>query len=184
MKANPLGRKTPASFANSAPSRACDHLGCKGEGLYRAPKSRTQLEEYYWFCLEHVREYNSSWDFFAGMNSAEIEKHLRFDTIWQRTTWPLGRLGSLRQGRIEAEDHFSFFPGEDKPQPAKPKTDNNQDLVLLGLPPQFSKSELKNRYIILVKKYHPDLNQGNKEAEEKLKNIIVAYKRLLQTLEN
>ena len=67
--------------------------GCPLEGEYRAPKSRSQLRDYFWFCLDHVRAYNAAWDFYKGMSPGQIEAHLRDDTAWQRPTWPLGRLG-------------------------------------------------------------------------------------------
>ncbi len=68
--------------------------GCGAPGEYRAPKSRSNLNEYWWFCLEHVRAYNAAWDFYKGMTPGEIEAQMRADTAWQRPTWPLGRLGS------------------------------------------------------------------------------------------
>ena len=77
-----------------APGRPCDCPGCQNAGEYRAPKSRTSLNAYWWFCLEHVREYNASWDFYKGMTPGQIEAQTRLDTQWQRPTWPLGRLGN------------------------------------------------------------------------------------------
>ena len=67
--------------------------GCHEAGEYRAPKSRTTLNDYHWFCLEHVRAYNAGWDFYKGMSPAEVEAQLRADTSWQRPTWPIGSLG-------------------------------------------------------------------------------------------
>ncbi len=71
----------------------CDIPGCTEAGAFRAPKSRSQLNDYHWFCLDHVRAYNAGWDFYKGMSPAEVEAQLRADTAWQRPTWPLGRLG-------------------------------------------------------------------------------------------
>ena len=51
--------------------------GCGAQGEYRAPKSRQNLQEYWWFCLEHVRAYNGSWDFYKGMSPGQIEAHMR-----------------------------------------------------------------------------------------------------------
>jgi hypothetical protein len=67
--------------------RSCEWPGCTGEGEFRAPLSRDQLDQYRWFCLDHVREYNRSWDYYRGMSQAEIEADLRRDTVWQRPTW-------------------------------------------------------------------------------------------------
>ena len=55
------------------PVRACEHPGCPGGGEFRAPKSRLELDRYYWFCLEHVRAYNSAWNYYAVINDSEIE---------------------------------------------------------------------------------------------------------------
>ena len=66
----------------------CHHSGCEAEGLYRAPKSPDQLNQYLWFCLDHVREYNKSWDFYAGMNTDQIEKQVR----GKRTVTSVARL--------------------------------------------------------------------------------------------
>ena len=70
--------------AANAPMRSCDHPGCLGGGDFRAPKSRLDLHDYHWFCLEHVRAYNSAWNYYAGMSDAEIEAEIRHDTVWQR----------------------------------------------------------------------------------------------------
>jgi DnaJ-class molecular chaperone len=45
----------------------------------------------------------------------------------------------------------------------------------LGLNKTASQDEIKKAYRNLVKKYHPDLNPGNKKAEEKFKEISHAY---------
>src|SRR3954467_3838214 len=84
-----------------APGRPCDYPGCLNAGEYRAPKSRTELNQYPWFCLEHVRAYNASWDFYKGMTPGQIEQQTRLDTGWQRPTWPLGSLG---RGGLEETD--------------------------------------------------------------------------------
>src|SRR5579884_3167615 len=72
------------------PVRSCDHPGCEAGGDFRAPRSRLELNHYFWFCLEHVRAYNLAWNYYAGMSQAEIEAEIRQDTVWQRPTWKLG----------------------------------------------------------------------------------------------
>lgn len=39
--------------------------------------------------------------------------------------------------------------------------------------------EVKKSYYSLVKKYHPDLNKDNPDAEEKFKTIVKAYETLI-----
>ncbi|HYH07308.1 MAG TPA: J domain-containing protein [Thermoanaerobaculia bacterium] len=46
---------------------------------------------------------------------------------------------------------------------------------LLGVKKTASEAELKKAYRELAKKYHPDKNKGNKEAENKFKEISEAY---------
>ncbi len=46
---------------------------------------------------------------------------------------------------------------------------------VLGVTKNASDEEIKKAYRVLAKKYHPDLNPGNKEAEEKFKEASEAY---------
>src|SRR5258706_138681 len=55
-----------------APAHPCDHPGCEAGGNFRAPKSRLELHDYRWFCLEHVRAYNLAWNYYAGMSQTEV----------------------------------------------------------------------------------------------------------------
>ena len=57
---------------NEGTERKCDHPGCEKAGEYRAPKDR-KLKDYYWFCLEHVQEYNAQWNYYAGEIPEEDE---------------------------------------------------------------------------------------------------------------
>ncbi len=165
-----------------APGHICDIPGCEMDGEYRAPKSRTNLREYFWFCLEHVRAYNASWDYYKGMSAAQIEAHMRADTGWQRPTWPLGRLGG---GGVEAElihaglDILHGAGPRRRTPPAPPvPPELRQPLDALGLRWPVSLDDLKTRYKALAKRHHPDANGGDRGAEERLKTINLAYAAL------
>ncbi len=164
-----------------APGRACDLPGCGAAGEYRAPKSRQALNEYWWFCLEHVRGYNAGWDFYKGMSPSEIELQLRADTAWQRPTWPLGRLGGGRIDEAALRDPLRMFAeGERPPQqrgPDAPK-EMREPLATLGLSWPLTMDMLKTRYKELAKRHHPDANNGDRAAEERLKTINLAYAAL------
>jgi len=158
--------------------------GCIHEGDYRAPKSRDNLRAYYWFCLDHVREYNAAWDFYKGMSSAQIEAHMRSDVIWQRPTWPLGRLG---RGAVDDEtivDHLDILGaaglrrGRAAPPSAAPPSPLREPLHTLGLLWPVSLVDVKLRYKALAKIHHPDANGGDRAAEERLKTINLAYAAL------
>ena len=49
---------------------------------------------------------------------------------------------------------------------------------ILGVLPDADKKVIKQTYRQLARKYHPDINPGNKEAEEKFKTINEAYQVL------
>lgn len=160
--------------------RGCDCPGCSSSGDYRAPKSRT-LNEYYHFCLDHVREYNKNWDFFAGMSGSEIEHYIRDATVWERPTWPLGEW-QKREQQIRDQVVRDFYEGEGAaftPPSAMPKAEKDA-LSVLELIPPVTFVEIKTQYRLLVKKHHPDANGGSQDAEEKFKSINQAFTVLKQ----
>jgi curved DNA-binding protein CbpA len=172
----------------------CQHPDCKQPGVYRAPKSRKQLNEYFWFCLDHVRDYNKAWDYYAGMSQADIERHVRNDVVGGRPTWPLGKWGSHGpRGRAYKVDS-AFIPDDvaealngarAKEQRERELRRRNarlskeeQALAVLELTAPVTMQEIRTRYRTLVKKLHPDANGGDKSAEERLKVVNQAYSTL------
>ncbi len=181
-----MTRRSPRSRAYApdpgAPGRSCDLPGCLAPGGYRAPRSRQTLNEYWWFCLEHVRAYNASWDFYKGMSPAQIEAQLRADTSWQRPTWPLGRLGASALPEDALRDPLSILAAlHDRPRRAqadKAPAELREPLATLGLGWPITMEQLKARYHELAKRHHPDANNGDRAAEERLKTINLAYAAL------
>jgi DnaJ-domain-containing protein 1 len=165
--------------------RGCHYPDCGEEGLYRAPVSRDRLRDYYWFCLEHVRDYNRAWDFFKGMSEAEIETQRRRDTVWQRPSWPLG--GPFRSGANghHLDDAFGLFadgidPGVSGHRASgrgasRRHSEQDRALAVLDLAPPLDFTRIKARYKQLAKQLHPDANGGDKQAEERLKVVNQAY---------
>ncbi len=189
-----INRRTQRSRAFApdpdAPGRSCDIQGCDALAGYRAPKSRTTLNEYFWFCLEHVRAYNGKWDYYKGMTPGQIEAQIRADTAWQRPSWPLGRLGSgmidedvirdplgtLAAGGMRGGARRDAHPRQEPPSGLR------EPLTTLGLVWPVSLDEVKSRYKDLAKLHHPDANGGSRDAEERLKTINVAYTTLRRHL--
>ncbi len=161
--------------------RRCEHPACAETGQHRAPASRERLTDYLWFCLEHVREYNSAWDFFRNMSEAEIEQVRRGDSVWQRPSWPFSN--GFHQAEAEVYDKLrrGFGAGRSGSRPAakkKPPSPTEQALTTLDLAPSASFTEVKTRYKKLAKKLHPDANGGDTQAEDRLKVINQAYATL------
>ena len=192
-----INRRTQRSRAFApdpdAPGRTCDIPGCTDDGGYRAPKSRTSLNDYWWFCLEHVRAYNSAWDYYKGMTPGQIEAQIRADTHWQRPSWPLGRIGG---GQIDEEalsDPLGVLSAGRVNGGRRPRDDRGREeradaparlrdpLQALGLAWPVSLAEVKTRYKHLAKSHHPDATGGDRAAEERLKTINLAYSILMLT---
>jgi hypothetical protein len=180
-------QRKPRAYAPDpdAPGHACDAEGCDLPGQYRAPKSRSNLREFLWFCLEHVREYNTAWDYYKGMSPGEIEAQLRSDTSWQRPSWPLGTLGHHARIDQTLEDELRAFSfAAERGVPPKPgvPTDLREALEVLGLAWPVTMEAVKAKYKKLAKRHHPDANGGNKASEEILKSINLAYATLRSKL--
>lgn len=167
--------------------KPCDQPDCTAEGEYRAPKSRMHVEEgkpaerYYHFCLAHVREYNKRWDYFAQMTNEEIERFQNDAVVGHRKTKPIS--GRNRNFFFAAQD--AWFLGLNTadfrpPEPPQPKLTKPQRaaLALLALNYPFTAAQLKTRYRMLAKKYHPDANAGDKKAEAMFKEVTEAYQIL------
>jgi hypothetical protein len=181
------------------PIRPCNHPGCAAGGDFRAPRSRLELNAYYWFCLDHVRAYNSAWNYYAGMSDVEVEAEIRRDTVWQRPSWRLGerhgptprmhdpfgfnRANGHDHARQRANGHGGGGGGttggtNGASASARAASARAQALAVFDLEPPLTALRLKARYKVLVKLHHPDAHGGDKAAEEKLKIINQAYATL------
>ena len=182
--------KNHLSWEKTKPVDLCDHKNCSEIGEYKAPKSRLKLNEYYLFCLKHVKDYNKSWNFYKGLNVDQIELSMRKDIVWDRPSWPLkGNPSSIiNQLKEFINNDYSLFEKEkDFQYFIKNKMVDeiltNQELEsfkILNLSLPISVNEIKKKYKKLVKIFHPDVNDNNKEAEKRFKEINEAYKILLK----
>lgn len=169
-----------------APERYCDWPDCTNQAGYRAPKDRTQLRQYFWFCLEHVREYNARWDFYKGMTPGQIEAQLRADVSWQRPSWKLGTRGGQDFNEEEILDPLDLLNATRarRAQAARQRSKREAEaappglrdhLRTLSLDWPLTLDLLKTRYRELARKHHPDTNAGDREAEDRFKTVNVAY---------
>jgi curved DNA-binding protein CbpA len=176
----------------------CEWPDCKEKGSHRAPKGRNNSREYFHFCLNHVREYNQSYNFFSGMNADAVARYQKDALTGHRPTWKMGANGSRGKGNgasaadIDgASDPFSMFSelngrGRWRPGPgAEPKAETRKifnaerkALQVMGLGPDATLEDVKNKYKALVKQHHPDANGGDRSTEDRLIEIIKAYNYL------
>jgi hypothetical protein len=162
--------------------KTCEINGCDEAGDFRAPKDRS-LGEYYRFCKTHVTDYNRAWNYFDGMSDKDVQNHIYESLFGNRPTWKF-------TGKVDMEDELrrqaSDFYGEAAAAKEKKReekrnrhiatdTPEGEALEIMGLSAPITLNEIKVTYKELAKKWHPDVNQNDPEAEEKLKDINMAY---------
>jgi hypothetical protein len=175
---------------------ACEWPGCPQPGIHRAPKGRTRERDYWRFCLAHVREYNQSYNFFAGMSDDAVALYQKESITGHRPTWKMGVNGKPEAGASPngpdfgtQSDPFSLF-GDSSPrwraraeQRAKPEgrpvgNAERKALDAMGLEIGATTHDIKMRFKALVKRHHPDANGGDRSSEDQLREIIQAYNYL------
>ena len=184
-----------AALRQEAP--ACQWKGCERAGLHRAPRGRGREGQYYLLCLDHVRQFNASYNYFDGWSNADVEAYQKDSVIGHRPTWKVGANAwahGTRQGGSPnygfgrgINDPHAFFAwragrmGERSEGPRRTlKPLELKSLEALNLEATAAREEIKARFKELVKRHHPDANGGDKRSEDKLREIIQAYNYLKQ----
>ncbi len=173
------------SGAFETSTRPCDHVGCAEAGQYRAPKSPDQLEDYFWFCRDHIREYNLKWNFFQGQTDDEFQKFLDKDRVWGRQTRPFGKNGQEDRAwaRLGIEDPMEILGANATQNPGRsagrklPPTERKA-LDILEARDNWTKIEIRKQYKSLVKDLHPDMNGGDRSDEERLLEVVWAWDQI------
>ncbi len=164
----------------------CDWNNCSEIGEYKAPIEKDNSKKYRLLCLKHVKEFNKNWNYFTGMNDQQIFSFLKSDMTWHKPTqsfsssdnffkvlWNNALKDELDNSKSKSQfDHMRQF-----------KFDNNdiKAFGILGVSVGLEWKKIQNKFKTLVKKFHPDTNLGNKNYEEKLKLITLAYTQLKNT---
>ena len=191
-------RVRPGERATRGTQPPCEWPGCTKFGGHRAPKGRAREGEYHAFCLEHVQAYNKSYNYFEGMNAAEVADWQKDALIGHRPTWRLGENSwaahkgarGVKSGGFRHtngfRDPFGLFGGASEPQSAAPngRRVGNAELKALhtlGLDETADAKAVKRQYKTLVKRMHPDANGGSRVNEDKLRAVIQAYDYLRST---
>ncbi len=164
----------------------CDWNNCKELGEYKAPIERDNSKKFRMLCLKHVKEFNKNWNYFSGMNDSQIMNFLKSDMTWHKPT----------QSFSSSDNFFKVLWNntlKDEFDSKKIKSDfnhmrqfkfDNKDIKafeILGLSVGMKWIKIQKKFKTLVKKFHPDMNLGNKKYEDKLKMITLAYTQLKNT---
>lgn len=177
--------------------RACSWPGCEEAGEFRAPGARSSgfdgPGDYRWFCLDHVREFNSGYDFFTGMTADEIfnaqSPLYGWDTHSRAFRPDAGVDGVPRWA--DFSDPLEAISARAKAQKQRMQADmrgaaashrfsieERRALATLGLEGDADRRTLRGRYTQLVRKYHPDHNGGDRSLETRLQQVVDAYQVL------
>ena len=188
-KKNPRGRRG-MSGAFETSQRMCDFPGCKEKGQYRAPKSPDSLDDYYWFCKDHVREYNLKWNFFDGATEADVEEQMQQDRVGERPTRPFKQSSEERAwARLGVDDPHQVLgsnstrnPGRGHPAGGRklPPTERRA-IEILEAKDDWTKAEIRKAYKALIKVLHPDMNGGDRSQEEQLSEVVWAWDQIKES---
>ena len=160
----------------------CDWSKCNKIGMYKAPIEKDNSKKFRLLCLEHIKEFNKSWNYFADMNNEEIENFVKSDLTWHKPTKSFG--SSENFFRIlwlnALDEKTGIFINSDsrKFEKSNLTVKDKEALKILGLKSDTNWSDIQKKFKILVKKYHPDKNRGSKKYEDILKKITLAYSQL------
>lgn len=186
------------SGAVESSHRKCDHGGCDKPGKFRAPKSPDTLDQFLWFCLDHIRAYNQKWNFFENHSEAEMERQFAADRVWGRPTKPFGRNGEKSESnhtegrawaRFGYDDPAAFLGDKATMNPLRaeriaqghtrrlPPTERKA-LEILDAGDTQTKGEIRKLYKALVKDLHPDMNGGRRDDEGRLAEVVWAWEQI------
>lgn len=159
---------------------------CPNHGVFRAPRDRS-LSNHYYFCKEHITEYNQAWNFFDGMNQKEVEEHILKSMFGDRPTWRYDADGmaeeNLRRqawefhgtGGTDNQSSRAWEEYQERGNKLESQTAEHEAMAIFGLAPPVNLDDIKARYKELAKKFHPDINKDKPEAEEQLKKVNMSY---------
>jgi curved DNA-binding protein CbpA len=173
----------------------CEWVGCDHAATHRAPKGRHRENEFWRYCFDHVRLYNQSYNYFAGMPDDAVAAYQKDALTGHRPTWKMGQNGGSRPADRVREsipdggfaDPFGVFGemgGQARPEAEPPRESRmirnveRRALETLGVEFGATAEEIKARFKTLVKKYHPDVNGGDISTEDRLRDVIQAYNHL------
>jgi curved DNA-binding protein CbpA len=164
----------------------CDWNNCLEIAEYKAPIEKDNSKKYRLLCLNHVKQFNKNWNYFSGMNDDQIFSFLKSDMVWHKPTqsfsssdnffkvlWNNALKDELDRSKLKSQfDHMNQFTFD---------SNDIKAFSILGVSIGLKWEKIQNKFKTLVKKFHPDINLGNKKYEEKLKLITLAYTQLKNT---
>ncbi len=183
-KRNPRGRRGLSGESETS-TRVCDHEGCNKPGKFRAPKAPDVLDDFWWFCKDHVREYNLKWDFFHGKTEAEMNAQNTTDKVWDRQTKDWRDPEQRAWARLGIEDPHQVLganatqnPGRNGQSGRRLPPTERRAIEILDAKDSWTKTEVRKAYKALIKVLHPDMNGGDRSQEDQLQEVVWAWDQI------
>lgn len=173
--------------------QVCEHPGCVQPGEFRAPPEdgrRSGFDgpgEWRWLCLDHVRAFNDGYNYFNGMSPDEIQAAQTPYGGWDRETRAFSTGGGSPPPRwADFVDPLDAIGARFRPTAGTESRKDGRELShadrkflrVLGLGVDADRRALRQRYLDLVRRYHPDKNGGDRSHEKALQAVIEAYTQL------
>ncbi|NBN65875.1 DnaJ domain-containing protein [Microvirga tunisiensis] len=160
----------------------CQHPGCTRPGTHKAPQGRDREGKYFFFCIDHVRDYNKSYNYFTGMDDDAVRMYQKDALTGHRPTWRMGVNREAAQGPDGIDPRaagraraYARHGGTPQARDRKLLALEKRSFDVLNLSERARGDEIKARYKELVKLHHPDANGGDRSSEDRLRQIIQAY---------
>ena len=162
----------------------CAVPGCREPGEYKAPLEPANFNgpgNWRFLCLDHVREHNSAYNYFDGMSPDEISAAQTLYGGWERSVRAFSPAAGTTPAWSDFADPLDAIAArfrharEAAPRFSKPE---RRALSVLGLGEDCDRHGLRSRYSMLVRRYHPDKNGGDRSHEVRLGEVIDAYQLL------
>lgn len=173
----------------AANTKTCDFDGCEETAAVRSAKSPREPNEKIWLCAPHAREHNKSWNYFDGLSKAEAEAAKLANIYGDRPTWSMGkndraRTAAKTTGPADMADAHGLFT--DAAKTFMEKRGHYRDgrklpalqvkaFATLDLKVSAKSTEIRKRYAELVRRFHPDSNEGDRSAETQLQEVVRAH---------
>jgi hypothetical protein len=173
------------SGASETSTRICQYDGCQEAGKFRAPRAPDVLDEFIWFCKDHVRDYNLKWNFFNNTTEAEMNAQMSKDKVWERETRSFSDPEARAWERLGIEDAHQVLGQNATKNPGKATTGNRRlppterrAVKILEAKDGWTKADVRKAYKSLIKVLHPDMNGGDRSQEEQLQEVVWAWDQI------
>ncbi len=167
----------------------CDWNNCDKDGKYKAPVERDNSKKFRLLCIDHIKEFNKNWNYFSGMSESQICEFIKSDITWHKPTQSFNSSDNFFKvlWNDVLKDEINKDKNDNKLTHLKNYRFNQNDIKafnVLGISVGQEWVNIQKKFKKLVKKFHPDMNSGNKKFEDKLKVVTLAYTQLKNTYRN